>query len=389
MTTLRSLALPRRAPLRVLACGAFLKNAACLLVEDQAWISPVHGDLSDPAACAALEDSVDELLAHAGGRIDAVAHDLHPDFHSSRVAQRLGAELGVPAVAIQHHHAHVAVVQAQKGWVGEPLVGMALDGVGLGHDGHSWGGEILLVRDGLCDRMAHLPLLALPGGDIAAREPWRMASAVLHELGRAQEIEPRFGAQVGTSLARGVQAMLARNLNCPRSSAAGRWFDAAAGALGLSLRQAAEAEAAMALQACAQRWLQSHRLVPASTGPQAMQQLLASLFDVPRDEHAVGEAAARFHAVLAALLVQDAIAAAAASGARSVALGGGCFHNHLLLDQVVGGLEAAGLQPWLPQGVDCGDAGLALGQAWAAALALSACDASAGTETGQAVSEEN
>jgi hydrogenase maturation protein HypF len=247
------IALPRRAPARVLACGAWLKNSACLISGEVAQMSPLHGDLSDPAACLALERSVQALLARAGRRIDAVAHDLHPDYHSTRLALRLAAELGVPALAVQHHHAHIAVVQAEAGWCAEPLVGLALDGVGLGDDGTAWGGEVLSLRGAACQRVAHLPALALPGGDVAAREPWRMAAAALHALGRADEIVPRYGQMVGEARARGVQAMLARGLNCPPSSGAGRWFDAAAGALGLSLRQVDEAEAAIALEACAIR----------------------------------------------------------------------------------------------------------------------------------------
>ncbi|MDP2768257.1 MAG: carbamoyltransferase HypF, partial [Giesbergeria sp.] len=103
---------------RILACGAFLKNSACLLDTDapQAplW-SAVHGDLSDPAACMALEQSVQQMLAQAGGAVDAVAHDLHPDFFSTRLALRVAAERGVPAIAVQHHHAHIAAVLAEQG----------------------------------------------------------------------------------------------------------------------------------------------------------------------------------------------------------------------------------------------------------------------------------
>ena len=131
--------LPRSAGARVLACGAWLKNTACLLDGDRVQWSAQHGDLRDPAACAALEASIEQLVAQAHGPIDAVAHDLHPDFHSTRVALGWAQRLGVPAVAVQHHHAHLAAVQAEHGVV-EPVVGLALDGVGLGTDGTAWGG---------------------------------------------------------------------------------------------------------------------------------------------------------------------------------------------------------------------------------------------------------
>jgi hydrogenase maturation protein HypF len=416
--SLTTLQLPRKAPARVLACGAYLKNTACLLDGDTVHTSPLHGDLANPEACAALEDSVERLLARACGQVDAVAHDLHPDFPSTRIALALAAQLGVPAVAVQHHHAHIAVVQAEHGLADEPVIGLALDGVGLGEDGTSWGGEVLAVRGGRYERLAHLPVLALPGGDVAAREPWRMAASVLHALGRGEEIVSRYGARVGVSSARGVQAMLVRGLNCPRSSGAGRWFDAAAGALGLSVRQSHEAEAAMALEALAAAWLaadaglrqaQPEREVeecpphsPARGQPQPpfapslskghaqspfalslskglpepvegpaptvadLLPLLGSLFDATDS----GAAAAHFHLALAAALVAEARRAARDRGARIVALGGGCFFNRVLCEAICDGLRAAGLQALRPRTVSCGDAGLALGQAWAAALRI-------------------
>jgi hydrogenase maturation factor HypF (carbamoyltransferase family) len=488
LTTLR---LPREAPARVLACGAYLKNTACLLDGDTVHSSPLHDDLSDPGACAALEDSVERLLERARGPIDAVAHDLHPDFHSTRVALALAAQLGVPAVAVQHQHAHIAVVQAEQGLADEPVIGLALDGVGLGEDGTSWGGEVLMVRGGGCERVAHLPALALPGGDVAAREPWRMAASVLHALGRGDEIVSRYGDVVGVATARGVQAMLDRGLNCPRSSGAGRWFDAAAGALGLSVRQGHEAEAAMALEALAATCLAAGlrqaqpergaeergdrntlRTTPSfalglskgcaspdegvsaglrqaqpergeeecppagpakvqtrspldtpppfalslskghTSPPFALSQskghtpppfalslskghtpppfalslskglpepvegpapaladllpLLGSLFDAPD----TAAAAAHFHLALAAAFVAEARRAAHERGACIVALGGGCFINRVLCEAICDGLRAAGLQALRPRTVSCGDAGLALGQAWASALRI-------------------
>lgn len=390
MTTPTVLALPRAAPRRVLAFGAWLKNSAGLLEGDRFLLSALHGDLGTPEACIALERSVQALVAAAGGPIEAVAHDLHPDFHSTRLALHWAERLGVPAIGVQHHQAHLAVLQAEAGLVDGPLLGLALDGVGLGTDGTAWGGELLrLDAHGGFERLAHLPPLALPGGDVAAREPWRLVAAVLHALGRGDEIEPRLAPVVGTAAAQGVRTMLARGLNCPASTGAGRWFDAAAGVLGLSVRQREEAEAAIALEQCAAAWLERHPEGVAGVGPRVREGdgerggelgdglggAVWALFEVllavdPRDAEACGRGAALFHAGLADALADATLAAAARDGLHDIALGGGCFFNRLLSQRLSARLTAAGLRVHRPQAVSCGDAGLALGQAWVAAATI-------------------
>ena len=366
---------------RVLACGAFLKNTACLFdtATPQAplW-SGVHGDLSDPAACAALEHSVQDLLAQTGGPVDAVAHDLHPDFFSTRLAQRIAGERGIPCVAVQHHHAHAAAVLAEHG-MHEPVIALALDGVGLGADGTAWGGELLWVDGARFERVAHLWPLSLPGGDVAAREPWRLAAALLHASGRTAQIVPRYAPVVGEAAARTVQAMLARGLNCPQTTAAGRWFDAVASLLDLSVRQDMEAQAAIALEQAAARHLQSHggvlalRTDPADapvdpTGRVDLRPLCARWAQGQASTAAqIDAAAARFHCTLADALVAQAALAAHARGVRCVVLGGGCFFNRILSDRTIAGLQARGLQVRTAGTLSCGDAALALGQAWVAA----------------------
>jgi len=380
MPTLTALPIP--APACVLACGAFLKNRACLVDGAQVHWSQVHGDLSDPAACVALEASVERLLASAVSPVQAVAHDLHPDFHSTRVALALADRLGVPAIAVQHHHAHVAVALAENGLRGA-VVGVALDGTGLGSDGTAWGGELLWVGANAHTwrRLGHLQPLPLPGGDVAAREPWRMAAAVLHTLGRSAEIETRFAAAVSPQALRLVTRMLRQNLNCPITTSAGRWFDAAAGALGLSVRQATEAEAALALEARARRWLAEHPDFNPPWYGLDLRPVVSALFDVDRaDDDAVCRAAAGFHLTLASALAHAAAEAADAHATRDVVLAGGCFMNAVLRRRLHWTLLSDGLKVHLPEAAGCGDVGLALGQAWVAAASLTAGDAWAPTE---------
>lgn len=353
----------------VLACGAWLKNTACLVQGDQVLWSPLHGDLGDPQSCLDLAASLDALLACADVTPQAIAHDLHPDFYSSQLAVTLAEQLNVPAVAVQHHHAHIAALMAEHGLDG-PVLGLALDGVGLGSDGAAWGGELLWVASDAWRRLGYLLPLPLPGGDVAAREPWRLAAAALHLLGRDAEILSRLGPLVGQQSANTVAQMLARNLNCPPSSGAGRWFDAAAGILGISVRQQFEAEAAIALERLAAEYLATHA-EPAidglwqirADGVLDLQPLLTRLFELA-DGARSAEGAALFHLTLAAALA-DWIERQ--STTLPVLLGGGCFANRLLSARLTQRLTAKGLAVFSAQAVSCGDAGLALGQAWVAA----------------------
>lgn len=384
--TLHTQLLPQAAPRRVLALGAWLKNTASRLDGVHLRWSPLHGDLAEPAQCAALEASARALLAE--GPVDAIAHDLHPDFYSTHLAHQLAAELGVPAIGVQHHHAHIAALQAEHG-VTEPVVGLALDGVGLGTDGVAWGGELLWTDAHRWRRLGHLTPLRLAGGDVAAREPWRLAAATLHLLGQGDQIASRLQRHHSAAGLQVLATMLDKGLNSPWATGAGRWFDAAAGILGLGERQAFEAQAAIALEQAATRWLADHTLVAdaADTPVRADGQLdllplmrrlwaLSDRTGVPAED-TLGEGAARFHVSLADGLARWAVQAAHAHGVRHVAWGGGCFYNRLLVQRLHDQLQRlcrdAGREPLQvlqAQAVSCGDAGLAMGQAWAAAHAL-------------------
>jgi len=350
----------------VLACGAWLKNTVCVTRGSEAHISQPIGDLDSAEARTMLDETVARLCKELEVQPEIVAHDLHPDFYSTQFAQAYAAQHGLPVVAVQHHHAHIAAICAEHR-IGEAVLGLALDGVGLGTDNTPWGGELLRVEGSGFERLGHLTLLPMPGGDHAAREPWRMAAAVLFQLGRGEEIAQRFHNQPG---AQTVAAMLQRNLNCPATSSMGRLFDAAAGLLGVSEIQIYEAQAAIQLQELAQRHGQ---ITPLDEGFQIDENgvldfipLLAVLADCPKVNIGAGYGAALFHATLAAGLAEWVERAAHQHNIDYVALGGGCFHNDILLRTLSDRLAAQGLRVLMAQRMQPNDSAISLGQAWVA-----------------------
>ncbi|MCF8150672.1 MAG: carbamoyltransferase HypF [Burkholderiaceae bacterium] len=362
------LELARHSP-PLLAMGAWFKNTVCLASGDHAWVSHTVGDLFQAEACLAHEATARELLqalAQEGGKPVAIAHDMHPDLHSTRFAMQLAHELDVEAIAVQHHHAHIAAVAAEHGISG-PLLGLALDGVGLGTDGKAWGGELLRVDGAHFERLGHLLPLALPGGDRAARDPWRMAAAALFDLGRGDEIAQRFADQPGAET---VAAMLAKNLNSPRTSSMGRVFDAAAGLLGLCPQMEFEAEAAIALEQAAAAYIETHGWPDALDGGWhigANGELdLLPLLDALSAEPDTAYGAALFHATLLDALLHWVTRAAETVGLERLACGGGCFFNKLLCAGMRERVPATGLQLLLPARLLAGDSAISLGQAWVA-----------------------
>ncbi|MDP1526281.1 MAG: carbamoyltransferase HypF [Rhodocyclaceae bacterium] len=356
----RAIKLPAVGP-SVLAVGGWFKNTVCITRGDEAFVSQHIGDLDNAAACGFFEESIVHLLHILDLEPEIVAHDLHPDFHSTRFAAAFAAERGIPAIGVQHHHAHIAAVCAEYGIV-EPVLGLALDGVGLGADGTAWGGELLRVEGGEFERLGHLYPLALPGGDVAAREPWRMAAAVLHALGRGGEIATRFTDEPA---AKTVMTMLARGLNSPQTSSAGRLFDAAAGLLNVKRRASFEGQAAMLLEGLAA----SHDPVPPlakgwriENAVLDLRPLLAQLSASDESSHA----AALFHATFAAALVAWVAEAARQSGIQTIAAAGGCLLNQVLSGALQKGLAHEGLRLLLPRELPSNDGGLSLGQAWVA-----------------------
>jgi hydrogenase maturation protein HypF len=350
--TPRPLTLPRTAP-PVLAVGAYLKNTITLTRGREAFVSQHIGDLATADTVRFFEQTIDHLTHLVGAAPVAVAHDLHADFASTRFAETLG----LPLVAVQHHHAHVAAIAAEHG-LDAPLLGVVLDGHGAGSDGGAWGGELLRVDGPRFVRLGHLAPLALPGGDAAAREPWRMAAAALHALGRDSEIAKRFPDH---PRAAALAAMLASH-GCATTTSAGRLFDAAAGLLGVCAVQSYEGQAAMQLEALVRHPRMLGGGWEIGAGTLDLSPLLAHL----ADDIDARSGAELFHGTLAAALADWVVQAAEQTGLTTVALGGGCFLNRVLSEDLAARLRARGLVPLLARELPPNDGGLSLGQAWIA-----------------------
>jgi hydrogenase maturation protein HypF len=354
----------------VLACGAQLKNAFCLAAGSEATLGPHIGDLENLETLESFEEAVARLERFLRLRPEVLAHDLHPDYLSTRYAIGRADAAGLRAVAVQHHHAHAAAAMAEHGLEG-PSLALAWDGVGHGTDGNAWGGELLLARYDGFERLATFRAIPLAGGDRAVREPWRLALAVLDDAFRGEPpaalLEP-LAATAGATPRRveAVRKMIGASVNAPRAHGAGRLFDAV-GALALGRPVSRfEGQVAMALDNAAddgapgrypfeldlasRPWQLDWRpLVRAVAGD-----LLAGA--------GAGAVSARFHRALAAAAAELVRAAAARHGRLPVVLTGGVFQNARLAALVLGELSA-GFEVYLHAQVPPGDGGIALGQA--------------------------
>jgi hydrogenase maturation protein HypF len=377
----------------ILAVGAHLKNTVAMSVGRQVFLSQHIGDLETEEAVSAFERVIADFRRLYGVRPVAVAHDLHPDYLSTRwaLADDLGRAEGAGRdplaadrdaaprrIGVQHHHAHLASCLAENG-VEDRALGVTWDGTGYGTDGTVWGGEFLLGDATGFERVAHLRPFLLPGGEAAVREPRRAALGLLWEAhGEVALTRPGPGVAgwfEGPEL-KVIGRMMDRRLNCPVTTSMGRLFDAVAALVGLPPSVTFEGEAAMALEWLAdpaERGAYPVDLLPGKAptgarGPLVLDwgPLLEALLEDVRRGVPRGVVSARFHNGL----VRAAVDVAAKVGEERVALSGGCFQNRLLTEHLATALEQAGHTVLLHARVPPNDGGVSLGQIMVAAAQL-------------------
>ncbi|MCA9113842.1 MAG: carbamoyltransferase HypF [Planctomycetaceae bacterium] len=395
--------LPASCPVPQLAVGGQLKSTFALGQGNQAILSHHLGDLDHYQAFRAFEKDVALYLQLFDHRPECIAHDLHPDYASTRFARRLAGESsfdhrlrGIPLVPVQHHHAHMAACMVENGLT-EPVIGVTFDGTGYGTDGAVWGGEFLTGDPAAFRRAAHLRYVGLPGGDQAVKEPWRMAVAHLIDAGcRSDALQPDLlQPRISPLALRTVESMLRRRFNSPPTSSMGRLFDAVASLAGVRDRVSYEGQAAMELE-----WLATG-LEPQPGYPWEVQALpdqplvidtrplIRAVVEDVRQGTDCRLIAGRFHATVVDLIAGVCGRIRQESGLNSVVLSGGVFLNAVLTEEATARLADEGFEVYRHRLVPPNDGGLSLGQLAVAAAVLKTgreygtSEESSGAEQGQ------
>lgn len=339
----------------VLAVGAERNAAVCVLRDGQAVLSQHLGVLANADTSAFFDGAIDHLKSLFDVDPRLVAHDLHPDYRSTRWAEACGIE----RVAVQHHHAHIAACMIDNART-DPVLGVALDGSGYGPDGTMWGGEILAADLSGLARLGHLRPLALAGGAAAIAAPWKLALAALVDAGESDDVLAGVDARSRASVA----AVLGGR-QCVMATGGGRWFDAISALLGLCHHSTYDGQAAIELEArCVTEIVPAYPVtiagVPMQWDTRPMIRAIAA--DV-RANIAPEIIAARFHETFAHAVASMCRLARDDGAPATVALGGGCFCNRRLSERIETLLAEAGFEVLVCRRIPPGDGGIALGQA--------------------------
>lgn len=357
-------------PQPVLASGGHFKNTFCLGKDRQAFVSHHIGDLENLETLTSFREGIEHFQRLFDISPTAIAHDLHPDY----LATQYALASAIPTrIGVQHHHAHIASVLAEHG-VSEPVIGVAADGTGYGTDGAIWGCEIMVADLRDFERVAHLAYVPLPGGEMAVRQPWRMAAVY---LARAYgddflDLDLPFVQRIDRNTWRTLSRMITRKLNSPPTSSLGRLFDAVAALVGVCDEVLYEGQAAIELeiQAIPSREEYPFDIREGTPATFDVTPAIRAIVQDLRAGTALPHVAGRFHRTVAEMLAVACLRARKTTGLQAVALSGGVFQNRLLLEMLVERLEELAFRVLINRRVPPNDGGLSLGQAAVAAARL-------------------
>jgi hydrogenase maturation protein HypF len=353
-----------REAIPLIGVGGELKNTFCLTRGRYAFLSQHIGDMENYETLASFEDGVEHLENLFRIKPEAVIYDLHPNYMSTRYALERAEREGLPAVGVQHHHAHIAACMAENGLDGkDPVIGVSFDGTGYGDDGAIWGGEVLVCDYSGYERKYHLSYIPLPGGDKAVREPWRVALAWLDRMGIEPATIPSFLQARTPEEIKVVLQQIEKGINTPLTSSMGRLFDVAATLCGIRYTVNYEAQAAIEFEALVDPavteaysfGIEEHVIDPVPA--------LRGLIQDVQKRVPVGKIAACFHNGLIKVILDVCRDIRSKTGIRDVALSGGVWQNMVMLKQAVDDLQTEGFSVFLHREVPANDGGIALGQA--------------------------
>jgi hydrogenase maturation protein HypF len=355
----------------VLAVGGELKNVVCLAKGREAFLSQHIGDLENLESFEFFRDVTSHLTRIFEIQPRAIAHDLHPEYLSTKWALE---QTGLPRIGVQHHHSHIAACMAEN-LLQSTVLGIALDGAGYGSDGAIWGGEILVADYSQFRRAAHFEYIPMPGAAQAVREPWRMALAYLHHhFGRdLHNLEIPFVRDLPARQVQPILQMLAGGVNSPLTSSCGRLFDAVAALIGVRSHVSYEGQAAIELEVAASRARNETGGYPLAIEQSGEEWIVRTfpLFDALvkdiQSHISVEVMSARFHLGLVNVLERLAVQLRHETALNRVCLSGGTFQNDFLFERLATALNWAGFEVFSHSKVPCGDGGLSLGQAIVAA----------------------
>ena len=347
-----------------LACGSLLANTICLARENRAFLSQHIGDLENLEIYQAFTGTVEHMKRILEIDPEVIAHDLHPDYLSTRYAM---GQKGIRTIGVQHHHAHIVSCMAECN-VSGPVIGLAMDGTGYGTDGTIWGGEILVTDFHGFERVGHFGTVPLPGGDAAVREPWRMAVSYLHRTfgPRLFDLSIPFANNLDRTRAGLVVDMIEKGINTPQTSSCGRLFDGIAALVGLRNRVSYRAQAAIELEMeigdgdgdypAPLREEDERNIIPQTPIVRGV----VSDIITGADRRTISR---RFHNTLIRVFAQACVQVRNRRGLNRVVLSGGVFQNAFLLNKLEKALRKMDFEVFTHSLVPPHDGGIALGQA--------------------------